>query len=374
MLHASRFSVSLQPFELLKSRQTVRFFQVNLVLALSNIGCNGAVMYARRLAPLLAARGHRVWLAAQEDSWIAKATQGEIPLFPTKFSRWPLSEVDRVGAFCRQEGIQIFHSHLTRASHFGALLKVRHGVHSVAHLHANHPQLHAWFHDRVLAVSQDTLTRHRYYLAGLGKRGAVLVNFVDPKQFYPTAGRSDALRALLQVPAATPVVVVLGEICSRKGQDLAVEAWPDVLRTHPNAQLVCIGKGSLPDSLLHARGVTLLSHRNDIPELLPHATICLVPSRDEPFGLAAIEAMACGVPVVASAVSGLADVVAEGAGASYPASDTQALSRILTELLSDTQARANLAAVGLDRTHRLYSPAVHLAELERHYAEVLGLK
>jgi glycosyltransferase involved in cell wall biosynthesis len=364
----------LQPFGLPKQREATLFFQVNLLLASSNLGCNGAIMYARRLAPLLAARGHRVWLAAQEGSWIAKATQGEIPLFPTNFSRWPLSEVDRVGAFCRQEGIQIFHSHLTRASNFGALLKMRHGIHSIAHLHANHPQVHTWFHDRVLAVSKDTLRRHRYYLAGLGKKGAVLVNFVDAQQFHPSEGRSDSLRALLQVSATTPVVVVVGQICSRKGQDLAMKAWPDVLRIHPEAKLVFIGDGSLPDNLLKTPGVSLLGRREDIPELLPHATICLVPSRDEPFGLAAIEAMACRVPVVASAVSGLADIVAGGAGASYPAGNTHAMSRVLNELLSDVQMRANFAAAGLQRTQSAYSPSVHLAELERHYAEVLGLR
>jgi len=207
----------------------------------------------------------------------------------------------------------------------------------------------------------------------LGKKGAVLVNFVDPKQFHPTEGRGDTLRALLQVSPTTPVVVVMGRICSRKGQDLAVKAWPDVLRTHPEARLVLIGQGSLSDNLLRTRGVSMLGHRDDISELLAHATICLVPSRDEPFGLAAIEAMACNVPVIASEVSGLADIVAGGTGASYPAGNTQAMSRILTELLSDGQARASLADAGLQRAQTTYSPSVHLAELERHYAEVLGL-
>ena len=330
-------------------------------------------MYARRLAPLLIARGHRVWLAAQEGSWIANATKGEVPLFPTDFSRWPLSEVDRVAAFCRQEGIGIFHSHLTRASNFGVLLKIRHGIHSIAHLHANHPQLHTWFHDRVLAVSKDTLRRHRFYFAGLGTKGAVLVNCVDPQQFHPADGRPDTLRALLTVPKTTPLVVVVGSLCSRKGQDLAIKAWPDVLRTHPDARLVFIGQGSEFDHLLNAPGVIRLRPRNDIPELLPHATICLVPSRDEPFGLAAIEAMACGVPVVASAVSGLADIIAGGAGASYPATDTTAMARTLIDLLSDAQARVKLADAGLKRAQRVYSPTAHLVELERHYSEVLGL-
>lgn len=342
---------------------------MNLLIAASNTGCNGAVIYARRLAPLLAARGHRVWLAARPDSWIAEATRGEVALFPTDFSRWPLGELRRVADFCREESIQLVHSHLTRASNFAALLQLLHGIPSLAHLHANHPQVHAWFHRRVLAVSRDTLGRWRRRGVGLGSRGAVLPNFVDPAAFAPRPGE-DRLRALVGAESADPVAICVGTVDRRKGQDLAAAAWPEVRRRHPRARLVLVGGGSLPAALSGQPGVHCLGHRTDVPELLPRATLCIVPSRDEPFGLAAIEAMAAGVPVLASGAGGLGEVVEGGAGARFRRGDAADLARVAADLLADPAALARLVAAGRARVGERYLPDAHLAALERHYAEV----
>jgi glycosyltransferase involved in cell wall biosynthesis len=362
----------LQPFALPSLTGASCFPAVNLLLAASNKPCNGAIMYTRRLASLLKSGGHRVWVAAARDSWIAGEIAGEIPLLETDFRRWPLDEVDRVAAFCRQERIGVFHSHLTRASNFGALLRLRHGIPSLAHLHANHPQLNVWFHSRLLAVSKDTLRRHRMLLAGWGAGGAVLPNFVDTGVFRPAAGRPDRLRELASLPAGTPVVVVVGKLCRRKGQDLAVRAWPRVLALHPKARLLLIGDGELPGGLLPANGVSLLGPRPDIEALLPHATVCLVPSRDEPFGLAAIEAMACGVPVVAARAGGLAEIVAGGAGRSYARGDLEGMVAAIDALLGDPVARRLQAEAGMTRVRDSYGPAAHLAALESHYADLIG--
>jgi len=344
--------------------------RVNLLLAASNKGCNGAVIYARRIAPLLADRGHRVWMAAAGDSWIARETAGEIPLLETDFRRWPFDEIDRVAAFCRRERITVFHSHLTRASSFGALLRMRHGIPSLAHLHANHLQAHGWFHDRVLAVSESTLRRHRLRLVGWGEAGAVLPNFVEPSTFHPPDGRPDALRAAAGLSPDAPVVAVVGTICARKGQDLAARAWPAVRASHPTAHLVLIGPGELPRGLASTPGLVALGHREDVAELLPHATVCLVPSRDEPFGLAAIEAMACGVPVIAAAVGGLTEIVSPGAGLTYAAGDRDGLSSAIHRLLADPSARSSLASAALSLAIERYAPEPHIAALERHYADL----
>ena len=344
--------------------------RVNLLLASSNTGCNGAVMYARRIAPRLAARGHRVWVAASRDSWIAREVAGEVSLFETRFLRWPFAELDRVAAFCRRERIDVFHSHLTRASNFGALLRMRHGIPSLAHLHANHLQAHGWFHDRVLAVSADTLRRHRARLVGWGEDGAVLPNFVDTTVFRPRHGRADALRPAAGLAPGTPVVVVVGTLCARKGQDLAARAWPAVRASHPDARLVLIGPGALPRELASTPGVVLLGHRDDVAELLPHATVCLVPSRDEPFGLAAVEAMACGVPVVAASVGGLAEIVSPGAGLTFAAGDLRALTEAIHRILCDHTLQATLSEAGMSLVADRYAPGPHLAALERHYADL----
>lgn len=342
---------------------------MNLLIAASNTGCNGAIVYARRLAPLLAARGHRVWLAARPDSWIAEATRGEVPLFPTDFSRWPLAELRRVADFCRAESIGVFHSHLTRASNFGALLQLLHGVPSLAHLHANHPQVHAWFHRRVLAVSSDTLARWRRLGVGLGARGAVVPNFVDPAVFAPRDGE-DRLRSVIGAAPGDPVLICVGTVDRRKGQDFAAAAWADIRRAHPRARLVLVGGGALPSGLADQPGLHLLGHRKDVPDLLPRATLCIVPSRDEPFGLAAIEAMAAGVPVLASGAGGLGEVVASGAGALFRRGDAADLARVASGLLADSSGLRRLADAGLARVRERYLPGAHLDVLERHYAEV----
>lgn len=342
---------------------------MNLLIGSSNAGCNGAIMYARRLAPMLQGRGHRVWVAAQPGSWMASQLAGEVPVIETDFSRWPLGEVDRIGRFCRDNGIQAYHSHLTRASNFGLLLRLRHGIPSIAHLHTNHPQLHAWFHRRVIAVSGETLARWRRRGVGLGARGAVLPNFVDLGKFRSADGRPDLLRPALGAPPSSPVVLVLGTLSRRKGQDQAVAAWEAVRKVHASAVLALVGPGEA-DAFQRGPGVVHLGMRDDIPELLPHADLVLIPSRDECFPMAALEAMACGVPVVAFGVGGLPEALAEGAGEILPPGVIGALSSACIRLLSDEPARRRLGRAGWERARRLYAPDAHLDALERHYAEV----
>ncbi len=342
---------------------------MNLLLAASNNGCNGAHVYVRRLAPLLVARGHRVWLAARPDSWIAEATRGEVPLFPTDFSRWPLGELRRVADFCRAESIGLVHSHLTRASNFGACLQRLHGIPSLGHLHANHPQLHAWFHRRVLAVSGDTLARWRRLGVGLGSRGAVVPNFVEPAAYAPRGG-PDRLREAIGAAPEDPVLICVGTMGRRKGQDILASAWPAIRRRHPRARLVLIGGGALPAALVDQPGLHILGHRQDVPDLLGRATLCIVPSRDEPFGLAAIEAMAAGIPVLASGAGGLGEVVEGGAGARFRRGDSSDLARVASDLLDDEGLRVKLSVAGAARVRERYLPDAHLDALERHYAEV----
>lgn len=344
---------------------------VNLLIGSSHMGCNGAIIYARRLAPLLQARGHKVWVAALPGSWIARQLDGEVPVLETTFSRWPLEEVDRVGRFCAENGIRLYHSHLTRASNFGLLLRLRHGIASVAHLHSNGVQLHAWFHRKVLAVSGDTLARWRRRGVGLGARGSALPNFVDLGRFRPAGGRPDVLRAALGAAPGTPVALLLGAIVPRKGQHLAAAAWRHVRSRHPDAILALAGPGRTGPA--HAfPGVRHLGMRDDIPELLPHADLLVIASGEECFPLTALEAMACGVPVVAFGVGGLPEALAEDAGVLVPPGDADALAVACAGMLSDPARRARVAEAGLRRARRLYGPEHHLELLERHYAEALG--
>jgi glycosyltransferase involved in cell wall biosynthesis len=131
-----------------------------------------------------------------------------------------------------------------------------------------------------------------------------------------------------------------------------------------------IGEGALPADA-PMEGVRMLGFRDDVDALLPHASAVIVPSREEPFGLAAIEAMACGVPVVGFAVGGLREVLA-GAGLAIPPQDTEAMAAALASLLSEgAQARAQ-AEAGRRAVTARYSPAAHVAELGAIYRRALA--
>jgi glycosyltransferase involved in cell wall biosynthesis len=345
---------------------------MRVLVASSNRGVNGAAVYARRILWQLRAAGHDAALACEEDSWVGRDLPADVPVLRTDFTRWPFDEGDRAAAWCRRHGIELIHSHLTRSGNFAAILRQRHGIRSVAHLHANHPQLHTGFHDLLIAVSADVARRHRLLPWNWMTEVVTLPNFVDAADFSPaSAGEPDPLRAALGVAAGTPVVAVVGLISRRKGQDLAVRAFAELRRARPDAVLAVIGGGELPSGL-PLEGVRLLGHREDVALLLPHASVVVVPSREEPFGLAAIEAMACEVPVVAFAVGGLAEVIGGGAGVAVPSGDCGAMAAATRALLSDEAARRGQARAGRASALARYGKEAHLAALVAHFRRVLA--
>ena len=345
---------------------------MRVLVASSNLGSNGASIFARRSLMLLYKAGIEVLLACEEDAWVGRDLPADLPVIRTNFHRWPFDECDRVAAWCRDRGVSLVHSHLTRSCNFGAMLRAKHGIKSVAHLHANHPQIHTGFHDLLIAVSKDVARRHRLMPWNWTAEIVTVPNFVDDEEFQPSAsGDPDLLRSLLDVSADTPVLLSVGAICHRKGQDQAVRAFAQVRAKHPNALLALVGAGELPAGL-PMDGVRLLGYRRDIPRLIPTASMVIVPSRQEPFSLAAVEAMACEVPVVAFAVGGLAEVISGGAGVAVPPGDCAAMAAAISGLLSDEAARREQARSGRASALARYGKEAHLAALVGQFRRVLA--
>lgn len=148
-----------------------------------------------------------------------------------------------------------------------------------------------------------------------------------------------------------PVILSVGRFEAAKDHATLLRALPLV----PEAHAVLVGDGSqrqemerLADALGLSERVHFLGRRDDVPELIGMSDVFVQSSHWEGFGLAAVEAMAGAVPVIASRVPGLADIV-EGAGLTFQPGDHQELASCLNSLLSDESARAELGQKGLHR-------------------------
>lgn len=156
-------------------------------------------------------------------------------------------------------------------------------------------------------------------------------------------------------------VLGLGRLVPQKGFDLLVEALPEGMRAR------IAGEG--PGRVEHPR-VEWLGWRADPWPLLAEADVVAIPSRWEGFGLVAVEAMAAGVPVVASAVDGLVEVVGE-AGLLVPPGEPSALRAALARLRDDPELRVRLGAAGRARAAR-FDIRRTVARYEALYAELMA--
>ena len=191
----------------------------------------------------------------------------------------------------------------------------------------------------------------------------------------PVAPRTDRRRLL-----------ILGRVVERKGHDDAVRA----LAALPDAELVVVGgppAGQVDDDPEIRRLRTVAAEvgvtdrllftgsvgRADVPAWIRSADVVLAVPWYEPFGITPLEAMACGRPVVASAVGGLVDTVADGlTGELVPARDPGRLGEVLGSLLADDERRAAYGAAGVQRARARYRWNRVVADTEAVYRHVLA--
>ena len=201
----------------------------------------------------------------------------------------------------------------------------------------------------VVANSADTAE----YVARLGATARVISPGVDMTVFHPLAGGSAAQRALRETLDLPPgwLALLVGTISERKGADVFAAGieLAGAADGRPGWAGVMLGEGPLAQDLAAAH--PSVERRppvpaDDVPRWLQTVDVVVVPSRREPLGLAAVEALACGVPVVASSVGGLREVVRDGENGLLVLPDDPAALAAALLRLSDAGLRARLGAAG----------------------------
>jgi glycosyltransferase involved in cell wall biosynthesis len=190
------------------------------------------------------------------------------------------------------------------------------------------------------------------------------------------------LRNSLKLAPHAPVILTVGHIRHVKGIDVLVEVAAKVVSESPNAMFVIIGRNSDPAHFLKieariaqlgiSSNLRFLGESENILSLLRMGDVFFLPSRSEGFSNALIEAMACGLPCVATRVGGNAEAVEEGHSGYLVESEdaTSAADRIL-KLLRDPTAAKKLGAAGRKIVEEKFSAELMIGQLVQHYDQLL---
>jgi glycosyltransferase involved in cell wall biosynthesis len=183
-------------------------------------------------------------------------------------------------------------------------------------------------------------------------------------------------------------ITVVANLRPEKGHDVLIDAAPGILAARPDAEFLIAGSGPMAADLAARaanKGVAdrfwFLGHCDNVPGLLAESDLFVLPSRSEALPNALIEAMAAGLPVVATSVGGIPDLIASGVtGLIVPPNDPVALARAIVHLLNQADHAAVLGQAARARVQRDYAfsrmvasvEQLYLAEIERHLAVLRG--
>jgi glycosyltransferase involved in cell wall biosynthesis len=227
-------------------------------------------------------------------------------------------------------------------------------------------------------VNADALRPH----GAAAARTHVIPSGVDTEVFHPRPEMRAELRARLGIPHADiagPVIGTVGRLEARKGTAVLLEAAAHAIKKGlSELRVVVVGDGPLRDELpaLAARlgisdRVHMLGDRSDVAEVVAAFDIFVLPSRTEGMSNALLEAMATGLPVVATAVGGNPEVVsAESTGVLVPPDNAIVLGDALSRLVANPDLCARLGTAARREIEERYGARTMVRRLEAVYAAV----
>jgi glycosyltransferase involved in cell wall biosynthesis len=288
----------------------------------------------------------------------------------------PLSALLRVGSsalrfsrIIRRRRVDVVHANSTTAHLYAALPARLAGVPVLWHVRdlvelGSLGRLLFRLADAVACVSDAVRHSVARYADDLDKLSTVYSG-IDLAAFR-AAARPGSVRRQLHIPDSAPVLSLIAQITPWKGHEFLLAALPRVLGEFPALRVLLVGRPMSPDDARFLRtlesrvrksglapAVAFLGWRDDVSSVIADSDLVVMPSRAEPFGRAALEALALGKPVVATRSGGLPELVRhQKTGLLVDYGDARALADALIRLLASPDLRLRLGLAAADDAQR----------------------
>ncbi len=359
----------------------------------------GGERHLADLSNALSERGHEVYAALSPASplqaQLARIPDAHLITLPL-LNALDLPSASRLARFIRERQIQIVHAHLARDYPLAAYAARRAG--GVPFILTRHvpfamSSLHKFTLSnvaRVIAVSEGVargLAARRIFPEEIIR---VIPNGI------PVARIDDALKDFKRAefrqglsPHATLIVGTVGELSTVKGQEDFVRAAATIIHREnfTNAQFLIIGDDKSPGRETHARlekliaehelrdYIRLSGHVSELTPLISSLDLYVSASRAEAFGLATLEALMCGVAVVATATDGAREMIDDGVtGNLVPVGDAASLARAMLRLLRDGDERERISKRAREESRARFNLERMVDATEKVYREVLAAR
>ena len=350
------------------------------------LGWRGGEQQASYLIGGLARLGHSVVIAGRRGS--AFLSHGHNAPITGRVSAPFRGEIDpwtacKLARAIHDYRIDIIHAHTSHAHTYACLARALAGRGKVVVSRRVDfvPKTHAvnrWKYaqpDRIIAISE----RIAEVMRSIGvseSRLATVYSGVDTARFdvEPLA------REALGIPENVPLLGNVAALVGHKDHATLIEAMPAVLDALPSLHLVIVGEGGLRGAIEDqiarlnvGRAVHLLGFRRDVPHLLRALDAFVLSSKEEGLGTSVLDAMACRVPVVATAGGGIPEMVKDGeTGRLVAARDPRALAAAIVRVFQEPQETSAMAARGRALVDERFSVVRMVEGNLRVYEELLS--
>jgi glycosyltransferase involved in cell wall biosynthesis len=210
------------------------------------------------------------------------------------------------------------------------------------------------------------------------KKIAIIHNGIDTRRFALPQDARSSIRNALGFTEEDTVLIVVARLHPGKGHHVLLDAMRELSHSYSKLKLICLGEGegesqlrNLCESFGLAHCIRLVGYQKNVPEWLAAADINVLPSFYEGLPLTVLEAMAVGLPTVASNVGGIPEAIEDGvSGLLVPPKDPHSLANALSFLLRDAATRVRIGDAARARAGRHFAIEHQVSSTEALYLEL----